>query len=376
MSTPHHRLSRVLMTADAVGGIWTYALGLAAGLAEAGVAVELAILGPPPDDQQRRAAAAIPGLRLHESALKLEWMEDAAADVARAADWLLALAARTGPELVHLNGYAHAVLPFGVPKLVVAHSCVRSWWRAVHGEDPPSSWDGYTRGVTAGLAAADHVVAPSGAMLAALVDAYGPLRPPASVIPNGLPPIARAPARKREVVLVAGRLWDAAKNIATLVAVADRLPWPIWIAGDGAPGEGRAAELPGVVTLGRLDAAAMAGAYADASIYALPARYEPFGLTVLEAALSGCALLLGDIPSLREVWGEAAWYVAPDDHLRLRQLLSQLIRDSTARTELAARAADVAARHSPERTAQAYLSLYSKLTGHPLRSDTPHAARA
>ncbi len=32
----------------------------------------------------------------------------------------------------------------------------------------------------------------------------------------------------------------------------------------------------------------------------LPARYEPFGLSVLEAALSGCALVLGDIPSLRE----------------------------------------------------------------------------
>jgi len=363
MSTPHHRLSRVLMTADAVGGIWTYALGLAAGLAEAGVAVELAILGPPPDDQQRRAAAAIPGLRLHESALKLEWMEDAAADVARAADWLLALAARTGPELVHLNGYAHAVLPFGVPKLVVAHSCVRSWWRAVHGEDPPSSWDGYTRGVTAGLAAADHVVAPSGAMLAALVDAYGPLRPPASVIPNGLPPIARAPARKREVVLAAGRLWDAAKNIATLVAVADRLPWPIWIAGDGAPGEGRAAELPGVVTLGRLDAAAMGGAYADASIYALPARYEPFGLSILEAAQHGCALVLGDIPSLRENWDGAALFVDPADPGALAERLAGLIADPAGPAAWGARARTRAADFSLARTCAAVLDLYTRLTG-------------
>jgi glycogen synthase len=53
--------------------------------------------------------------------------------------------------------------------------------------------------------------------------------------------------------------------------------------------------------------------YARASIYALPARYEPFGLSALEAALSGCALILGDIPSLREVWLEAAPYVSPDD---------------------------------------------------------------
>ena len=30
-----------------------------------------------------------------------------------------------------------------------------------------------------------------------------------------------------------------------------------------------------------------------ASVYVLPAKYEPFGLSVLEAALSGCALVLG-----------------------------------------------------------------------------------
>ena len=35
-----------------------------------------------------------------------------------------------------LNAYVHAALPFGRPVLVVAHSCVTSWWRAVHETDP------------------------------------------------------------------------------------------------------------------------------------------------------------------------------------------------------------------------------------------------
>ncbi len=39
--------------------------------------------------------------------------------------------------------------------------------------------------------------------------------------------------------------------------------------------------------------------------------YEPFGLSVLEAALSGCALVLGDIPSLRENWDGAADFAEP-----------------------------------------------------------------
>jgi glycosyltransferase involved in cell wall biosynthesis len=351
------------MTADAVGGVWTYSLGLAAGLAGAGVAVDLAVMGPSPDADQRRAAAAIPGLRLHESPLKLEWMEDAGADVARAGDWLLAIAAQTQPDLVHLNGYAHAVLPFGVPKLVVAHSCVRSWWRAVHGQDPPPDWDGYTRAVTAGLQAADHVVAPSAAMLSALVDCYGPLRAPSSVIPNGLPPASGALGPKRDVVLAAGRVWDAAKNIASLVAAARQLSWPVWIAGDRAPGEGLAADFPGVTALGRLDAGAMARAYATAAIYALPARYEPFGLSILEAAQHGCALVLGDIPSLRENWDGAALFVDPADADGLALVLARLIANPTARAELGARARARAERFPLARTCAAVSTLYTRMTG-------------
>ena len=38
----------VLMTADAVGGVWTYALDLARGLSAQGVQVSLALLGPEP----------------------------------------------------------------------------------------------------------------------------------------------------------------------------------------------------------------------------------------------------------------------------------------------------------------------------------------
>ncbi len=69
----------------------------------------------------------------------------------------------------------------------------------------------------------------------------------------------------------------------------------------------------------------MAGWLGRASIFALPARYEPFGLLPLEAALSGCALVLGDIPSLREVWGDAAWFVPPDDRDALTAAIGSLI---------------------------------------------------
>jgi hypothetical protein len=60
----------------------------------------------------------------------------------------------------------------------------------------------------------------------------------------------------------------------------------------------------------------------------------------------------------------------------MRGRLSALIRDDAARTELVARAAEVAARLSPESMTQGYLGLYRKLAGRPARSEMTHAARA
>jgi glycosyltransferase involved in cell wall biosynthesis len=98
-----------------------------------------------------------------------------------------------------------------------------------------------------------------------------------------------------------------------------------------------------------------------AGIYALPARYEPFGLSVLEAALAGCALVLGDIPSLREVWGESALYVAPDDHDALAHGLQRLIEDEALRERCAAAARARALTYTPQRMAAGYMEVYSDM---------------
>jgi glycosyltransferase involved in cell wall biosynthesis len=163
-------------------------------------------------------------------------------------------------------------------------------------------------------------------------------------------------AKKEPFVLCAGRLWDEAKNLAALDSVAPRLPWPVYAAGDA-----RAKQSRGVVSLGRLSEAQLAGVMSRAAIYALPARYEPFGLSALEAAISGCALVLGDIASLREVWGDAAIYVEPDDHGALAAALGDLIRQPRRREALAARATDRAKRYTPQRMAAGYLEIYEAL---------------
>jgi glycogen(starch) synthase len=285
---PELPLRRLLMTADAVGGVWDYALELARGLGQAaGVEVVLAVMGPPPDEGQTAAARALGNVELCLGPYRLEWMEEPWDDVAAAGPWLTDLAARRAVDLVHLNGFVHATLPFAAPKLLVGHSCVLSWWRAVRRAPAPLAWDRYRVAVSEGLTAADGVATPTAAMLAALEAEYGCVRG-AVVIPNGRSAGDFRPGSKQPFVLSAGRLWDEAKNAAGLARVADRLPWPVKIAGAVRPAFGggdspafAADSATNVQCLGRLSHTALAAQYAAASVYALPARYEPFGLTVL-----------------------------------------------------------------------------------------------
>jgi glycosyltransferase involved in cell wall biosynthesis len=353
-------LGSILMTADTLGGVFTYAIELARGLAERGIRTSLATMGGPLSASQREAAVRVRGLELFESSFQLEWMDDPWDDVARAGDWLLEIEERVRPEVVHLNGYAHGALGFRAPTLVVAHSCVLSWWAAVLGEKAPPRYDRYRREVARGLASASAVVAPTLAMMDALVGHYG-VPAQVAVIPNAADPERFHPGSKEAFILAVGRLWDQAKNIAALGEVAKGLPWPIRVAGSDVHPGGGARPIASLEHIGLLSPSDVAAALSRASIYALPARYEPFGLSILEAALSGCALVLGDMPSLRETWGDAALYVDPGDTGALRSALQTLIDKPKLRQEMALRARARAFVYSPRRMVQGYLHLYGEL---------------
>jgi glycogen synthase len=319
---------RILLTADTAGGVWTYAVELASELRRRGHEPLLAAMGI-----EARSAA---GIEVRFLRCELEWSEDAWADVDRAGRWLLDLRNEFEPDVVHVNGYAHAALDWQAPTVCVSHSDVASWFEAVRGEPLPSSWRRYRETVEAGLAAADVVVSPTRAQLDSLERHYR-FETTRTVIPNGRRPLRRRP--KEQLIAGAGRAWDEAKGLAELAQM--RVGWPVEIA-DGSRTADETSEL-----------------LARAAIFAGPARYEPFGLAALEAATTGSALVLGDIASLREVWGGAATYVA--DVRELGRALRKLIRSVELRQELGERARLRAFRFSPRRMGDAYLGLYQRL---------------
>jgi glycogen synthase len=359
-TSSHQTPSRILMTADCVGGVWNYSLDLAEALAHFGVQVGVATMGPRPSQNQRAQAARISNLELFESDYKLEWMDSPWADVDAAGIWLLDLARDFLPDLVHLNGYTHAGLPWNAPVVVVAHSCVRSWWKAVKSESIPPGFAEYTRRVSAALCHADLLIAPTNAMLNAIDQNYEP-SVPRKVIPNGCFRSNYFPLTKMDFILTAGRLWDEAKGLPLLERIAPKLKWPIYAAGENRHPSGSQTLLRNIHALGHLENDKLAGYLGAASIYAAPALYEPFGLTVLEAALSGCALVLSAISSFQENWNDAALLVSTDDHDGWCTALNNLSDDRDFRLALARQARDRAVELQPEEIGSRYFNMYCEV---------------
>lgn len=333
-------MRHVLLTTDAVGGVWTYSLELARGLLAHGYGATLAVLGPNPSTAQMRAATAIRGLQTIPTGLPLDWTAADGAELRAVSANLAGLAGRLKVDRVHLHAPSLAAeAPWNVPVVAVAHSDVATWWQATHGGALPDDLAWRAAATGRGMAEADAVIAPSVAFADALEDMYRPGRP-IHVVHLGLAAFGHATTPRDKSVLVVGRLWDTSKNIAMLDRIAPTLEVPVVAAG-ALVGPDGAVSYPSLSCPGTLNAAELAEAYARATVFASPARYEPFGLAVLEAALAGCALALADIPTFRELWHGVALFFHPQDDAGARDAIGRLLRAPEAASERArARAAE------------------------------------
>ncbi|MEH3047812.1 glycosyltransferase family protein [Sphingomonas adhaesiva] len=348
-------MTRLLMTADTVGGVWQYATDLAHGLTAAGMMVEIAVLGPPPGEAQRAAAA---GLTVIDTGLPLDWLASDAAAVERTATAIAALASARGADLVQLNQPALAIAAFDRPVVAVAHSCVASWWAAVEHGPLPDAFRWQTDLVARGLARADAVVCPSRHHADTVARLYALPHAPLAI--HNARERAAATGALHDFAFTAGRLWDRGKNVATLDRAAARLGVPFKAAGAVAGPHGERVTATNLHLLGHVGDATITGCLSARPVFASAARYEPFGLAVLEAALAGCALLLSDIPTFRELWDGVAMFVDPDDAAGFADAIEMLLADPR-RISIGQAARERALGYSAERQVAAMIALYARL---------------
>ena len=291
-----------------------------AGWRERGIATRLVVLGPSPRGRPERRGArrSGPGADRHRAGARLagghapEVGRGAGAGVARSG------AIRSAPDLVHLNspGAGRRRRAFGAPVLGACHSCLATWWLAVR-QRPRSRRTSRWR---------TRLHARGPARLRRSRRAQPRLRARRRRRPTAFPRRRGGPQRARRTRRRRRRLRARAAGLHRRAAVgrgqerrrAGRAAARLRGAGAAPPGRcrGRTAgrvDLATAVALGRLPAAAVAAWLRRARGLRLAALYEPFGLAVLEAAQAGCALVLSDIPTFRELWDGAAVFADPHD---------------------------------------------------------------
>jgi glycosyltransferase involved in cell wall biosynthesis len=350
-------LRRVLITLDTVGGVWRYAIDGARGLEVHGVDCLLVGFGPAPDAEQRAECGRSELVWTHEP---LDWTVSEGAALDRGTDMLADLARDWNADILHLNLPSQACgVPDGCPVVVASHSCVPTWWHAVQGTDLPSEWAWQIQRNQTGFQRADAVIAPSKSHAIALDAVYNQL-PPVHVIHNatGVEP---ADEPKEPVILSAGRWWDPGKNGALLDAAAATVAWPVFLAGPLNGPNGQHATFRNVRTPGAMPHADLLALMRRLAIFAAPSRYEPFGLAVVEAAISGAALVLADIPTFRELWSDAALFVSPDDSGGWSRALNEVADNSALRLRLTAAAGARARQFTLSRQSAQLHALYSTL---------------
>jgi glycosyltransferase involved in cell wall biosynthesis len=109
--------------------------------------------------------------------------------------------------------------------------------------------------------------------------------------------------------------------------------------------------LDGLRLLGHVPDALLPGLYAGAEAFALPSRYEGFGLPVLEAMACGTPVVAADVAALPETCGGAARLVRPDAEA-VRDGLVALLGDRAERERLRAAGLARAAGFSWDATAR------------------------
>jgi glycosyltransferase involved in cell wall biosynthesis len=351
--------TRVLLVTDAVGGVWVYSLELARALKPFGVDAVLAVMGPSPSPQQRQEASAF---ELVDTGLPLDWLDTSPGELRRAGDSIAALATRADVQIVQTSSAALlAGSDFDQPCVAVQHSCVASWWAAVKGTPLPPEFRWRRELVERGLHRAALVVAPSDAFAAATATTYQ-LDAPVLAVHNGRRPNAAAEMPQTNVVLTVSRLWDEGKDVGTLERAAARLQVPFLAAGQAVGPNGAGISLQHIEQLGEVSADQVATLLAARPIFASAAVYEPFGLSVLEAASAGCALVLSDIPTHRELWEGAATFVRPRDDSAFAAAVEDLLHQPEKRQQCGARARALSERYSSERMARGMAELYAGLT--------------
>lgn len=352
---------QILMTTDTLGEVWPYSLNLARALKPFNVHIHLASMGAIPGESQKEEIEKLKNVTLHSSNWQLEWMNNPWDEVEAAGHWLKYLQSEIRPDLIHLNHYSLAALPWKSPVVLVAHGSLLGWWEALKGTPPPEGYQAYRIKVNRGIQAASMVVAGTTSTLEELRRLYGPIAR-TQLIHHSIINPQPTPGAKQPFILAHGsREQETDRPDFCESLAAHGLLWPLLVFDERQTAGEQQTSTPNLHRLGQLSRQALTERMAQAAVYLHPLRYDPFGLTVLEAAHAGCALVLADIPVMRELWQDAALFIDVTDAATAHKQIEGLLKNKKQRQVLAQKARVRARQYNAAIQGRQYYSLYQEL---------------
>ncbi len=289
-------------------------------------------------------------------------------------------------ELVHAPSVAVPPHP-GVPLVVTVHDAATELFPESF---PARGRRFHRRGLVAAARRADLVLTVSSAAADEIAGHSAIRSDRIRVVPNGVAPVSVAPATRQAVLAARGLvgrpyvLWigslEPRKGVGTLVAAMaglQRRPavgstgdvqlvlagYPGWLTRDLLPAADAAVLGSRIHQLGQIDDEELWSLYAGAALFAFPSRHEGFGLPVLEAMSQETAVVASDIAPIREVAGDAARLVPPNDVEAWTDALEELLLDDSARARLARAGAERSRRFDIRATIAGVRAVYREVLG-------------
>lgn len=188
------------------------------------------------------------------------------------------------------------------------------------------------------------------------------------------PPDAFVPPRAPQPFWLAVGSLEPRKNYGALLDALETYwlrsaaPQPLWVAGgDGWSSRDLARRIEALAAkgmvrrLGYVSEEKLGELYATATALVFPSWYEGFGLPVLEAMGFSCPVICSANTSLKEVGGDAAFYIEPGDPAEIAATMLKLEANATLRRDRITASRAQAAKFSWHRTAKLTIEFYERL---------------
>jgi glycosyltransferase involved in cell wall biosynthesis len=218
------------------------------------------------------------------------------------------------------------------------------------------------------LQQASHILPNSPAEMNALEKQYR-MKKPFTVVPNGadtsLFTYNEAIGRDRQLVICVARI-EGIKNQLNLIKALNNSEFSLLLIGTTAPNqqdyykECRQIAAQNIQFINHIPQAQLVQYYQTAGVHVLPSWFETCGLSSLEAAATGCNIVITDKGYTRDYFGEHAFYCDPGNTTSILAA----IRKASAGKDNEQLAKKITEQYTWQRAAAITASVYTKIISH------------